>query len=124
MLAVWGDPLALGPSVPTAPVLPTPNPPLPTFGLLSPPVQGEPRLPPQGKRVGGGGVATRTLSPPWGPWLLLLTAPAAPSLQPDEADGPALGLERLFVSPPPLFHGSRDQLESTSPPWGPDTGME
>lgn len=85
--------------------------------------RGSPGCHPRGS-VLGGGVATRTLSPPWGPCLLLLTAPAAPSLQPDEADGPALGLERLFVSPPPLFHGSRDQLESTSPPWGPDTGME
>lgn len=85
--------------------------------------RGEPKLPPQGKRVWEG-VATRTLSPPCGPWRLLLTAPAAPSLQPGEADGPTLGLERLFVSPPPLLHGSRDRLESTSPPWGPNTGME
>lgn len=65
MLAVWGDPLALGPSVPTAPILPTPTPPLPTFGLLSPPVQGGAQVATPGEVCVGGGGHKDTVTPLW-----------------------------------------------------------
>lgn len=80
---------------------------------------GEPRLPPRGGVESGG--AARALSPPWAPWRLLPTAPAAPSPQPGKANDPALGLGRLFLAHhhDPHLLGGRDWLESTSVPPAP-----
>lgn len=111
MLAGRGDLLALGPSVPTAPILPPPAPHSWPWSSCPRKARGaQAASPGEAWRVGGcKGTVT--------PWRLLPTAPSAPSLQPGEADGPALGLGRLFFAHhhDPLLHGGRDWLESASP---------
>lgn len=89
----------LGSLCPNSPGPASPSSPLLALVLLSQSVQGDPRLPLPERYGRGRGRAVRTLSPPWGPWHLLPTAPAAPDPQP-EADGSALGLEAEGPSSP------------------------